>query len=363
MNKRRMLLIGCGKAGNKLINEMMKTDSRYTGLFVNSSYNDMSGLDKFTEEGAFLFSNTNGSGKDRDLAQEYIIGDIQPLVDKIAAYPMQDVVTVFTSADGGTGSGITPTLIRLLRLTYKEKGLDRKINLVAVFPDFSNDDKVGFRNAIDFWNEIMEIKDECINDIKFIDNSKGESFTDINLRAVEALNNAYSMNGTSDEGDIDDRDARKFNTDKGFGLVLTLSDEYKSAKRAVDESIKDSVFAIPESFEYNYLAISAMEESYPLSDIKNCFENIYESTFQTHNSRHNTIVLGGCQDAPKGIIEIIKMRLDEVESKSSERRTGKSNYTVDVDKKINKRPKESRKATFTEDELNNIALLAQELFK
>ena len=363
MNKRKILLIGCGKAGNKLVNEMMMKDGRYAGLFVNSSYNDMSGLEKFSEKNAFLFSNTNGSGRDRDLAQEYVKEDLQPLVDTIVSYPMQDVVTIFTSADGGTGSGITPTLIQLLKLTYTRKGLDRKINLVAIIPNFDKDDKVGFRNTLHFWNEIMDIKDNCIDDIKFIDNSKGESFADINYRAVEALNNAYTMNGTSDNGDIDDRDARLFSTDKGFGLVLTLSDDYKSAQKAIDQAIKESVFAIPESFDCNYLGISVKEDSYDLDDIKNCFETVYESTFQTNNPKHNTIVLGGCEEAPKGVIEIIKMRLDEIESKSSERKANKTKFTVDIEKRVDKKPRKSRKATFTEDELNDIALMAQELFK
>lgn len=360
MNKRKMLLIGCGKAGNKLVNEMLVKDGRYTGLFVNTAYSDMAKLEKFNEDNAFLFSGTNGSGRNRSLAQEYVKRQIQSLVDLITSYPMQDVITVFTSADGGTGSGVTPMLIRLLRLTYNKKKLDRKINLVAIMPDYESDDKVAFENSIAFWNEIMQIKDECLDDIKFVDNSKGKSFAEINERVVELLNNSYSMNGVSDEGDIDDRDAKIFNTEKGFGLVLGLSDSYKTAKMAIDEAIKNSIFALPNSYECSYIGISVKEDSYSLKEIRNCFDSVYKTPFRTNNSRHNTIVLGGC-DVPSEIIEMIKVRLDELNNKVIKRESSE-NYIVEMDDMTHKKEKGDKKATFTEEELDDIASMALDIF-
>lgn len=360
MNKRKMLLIGCGKAGNKLVNEMLKKDGRYTGLFVNTAYNDMAKLEKFNEDNAFLFSGTNGSGRNRSLAQDYVKQQIQSLVDLVTSYPMQDVITVFTSADGGTGSGITPMLIRLLKLTYVKKKLDRKINLVAIMPDYENDDRVAFENSIAFWNEIMQIKDECIDDIKFIDNSKGSNFAEINDKVVELLNNSYSMNGESDEGDIDDRDAKMFNTEKGFGLVLTLSDEYKDAKTAIDRAIKDSVFALPNSYECNYLGISVKKDSYSLKEIRSCFETVYKTTYRTNNTKHNTIVLGGCEVSSE-VIEMIKVRLDELNNKAIKRESS-DKYIVEMENMTHKKEETDKKATFTEEELDDIASMALDIF-
>ena len=360
MNKRKMLLIGCGKAGNKLVNEMLIKDGRYTGLFVNTAYNDMAKLEKFNEDNAFLFSGTNGSGRNRALAQEYVKQQIQSLVDLVTSYPMQDVITVFTSADGGTGSGITPMLIRLLKLTYLKKKLDRKINLVAIMPDYENDDRVAFENSIAFWNEIMQIKDECIDDIKFVDNSKGKSFAEINKKVVELLNNSYSMNGESDEGDIDDRDAKIFNTEKGFGLVLSLSDEYRDAKTAIDRAIKDSIFALPNSYECNYLGVSVKKDSYSLKEIRNCFDNVYKTTYKTNNPKHNTIVLGGCE-VPSEIIEMIKVRLDDLNNKVVKRESSEA-YIVEMENITHKKENNDKKATFTEEELDDIASMALDIF-
>ena len=273
---------------------------------------------------------------------------------------MQDVITVFTSADGGTGSGVTPMLIRLLKLTYLKKKLDRKINLVAIMPDYENDDRVAFENSIAFWNEIMQIKDECIDDIKFVDNSKGKSFAEINKKVVELLNNSYSMNGESDEGDIDDRDAKIFNTEKGFGLVLSLSDEYRDAKTAIDRAIKDSIFALPNSYECNYLGVSVKKDSYSLKEIRNCFDNVYKTTYKTNNPKHNTIVLGGCE-VPSEIIEMIKVRLDDLNNKVVKRESSEA-YIVEMENITHKKENNDKKATFTEEELDDIASMALDIF-
>lgn len=364
MNKRRILLIGVGKCGNKLVNEMLIKDGRYTGLFVNTAYNDMANLEKFSEENAFLFSGSNGSGRNRNVAKQYVKGQIQSVVDAISSYPMQDVITVFCSADGGSGSGITPMLLQMLRMTYNTKKLDRKINLVAVIPDYDNDDKIAFENTIEFWNEIMKIKDTCIDDIKFIDNSKGRSYAEINEKAVRMLNNAYSMNGEHDEGDIDDKDAKVFNTEKGFGLILELSDEYKHAKDAVDDAIKKTVFAIPNSYDCSYIGISVKEDSYPLKEIRDCFDTVYKTTYRTKNNKHNTVVLGGC-DLPSEIIEMVKTKLDDINSKAIKRENNNTMF-IDLDtpstNNIKKEENKNTKASFTEDELEDISAKLMDLF-
>lgn len=361
MNKRRMLLIGNGKTGNKLVNEMIKKDSRYTGLFVNTAYNDMAKLEKFSDDNAFLFPSANGSGKNRNIAKEYVKGQIKSLVDTIASYPLHDTIVIFTSADGGTGSGVTPMLIQLLHKTFMMKDLNRSINLVAVIPDCNNEDKVSFENTIEFWNEIVAIKDECLNDIKLVDNSKGQTYAEINERVTDELNRAYSMNGEHDEGDIDDADAKKFNIEKGFGLVLPLDNKFRYAKEAIDSALDNSIFAIPNSYECNYLGISLVEGDFKINDVRNCFDTVYKTTYRTYNNKHNTIVLAGC-DAPSEIIENIKESLDEINNKNLKRENKSKDLTIDLKDTTNKKNKSKEKATFTEDELDDIASALEDLF-
>lgn len=314
MNKRKVLLIGCGKTGNKLINEMMLKDARYTGIFVNSSYNDMANLEKFDKDlNAFLFPGVNGSGKNPEKAEEFVKGNIESLIDIISGYPMHDVITIFTSADGGTGSGTTPMLCQLLKQTFMLKKLTgKKINLVAVFPSLKSNDKLSFENAIRFWNKIMKIKDTCIDNIMIVDNTKGSNYKEINDKVVEALHNAYSMNGVHDDGEIDDGDARIFNTEKGFGLILNLEKGYKDATVAIDKAMDESIFALPNSLKCNYIGVSLCEDDYLIDDVLSNFPNIRRTPYKTYNQKHNTVVLSGCT-APHELIWNIKNAIDEMD--------------------------------------------------
>lgn len=363
MDKNRMLLIGCGKTGNVLINEMMKLDVRYTGLFVNSEYSDMASLEKFSPKSAFVFNNANGSGKNRDMAKSYLIDQIQSLVDKVVSYPLHDVITIFTSADGGTGSGITPSLISLMHTTFERKNLDKKINLVAVMPNCDESDKLSLDNAIAFWNEIMKIRETCIDDIKFIDNTRGDSYREINELATIALNNSYSMNGKDPElGEIDNNDAKRFNCSKGFGLVLTLPENAPSTKRAIEIAINNSVFAIPNSYASNYLGVSLKRNKegitkYNYSEIKNFFQEVHVTNFKTSNPKHSTIVLGGCS-APKDMIDMINEINEDLKRKMKERelKNEAESLIIETDSVSNSKiQKNEGNALYTDEDLEDIA--------
>lgn len=363
MDKNKILLIGCGKTGNVLINEMMKLDVRYTGLFVNSEYSDMASLEKFSPKSAFVFNNANGSGKNRDMAKSYLKDQIQSLVDRVASYPLHDVITIFTSADGGTGSGITPSLISIMNTTFKKKNLDKKINLVAVMPNCDESDKLSLDNAIAFWNEIMKIRETCIDDIKFIDNTRGDSYKEINKAATIALNNAYSMNGKDEDlGEIDNNDSKVFNCSKGFGFVLTLPENAPSTKRAIEIAINNSVFAIPNSYSTDYLGVSLKRngdgtKKYKYSEIKEFFQEVYITNFKTSNPKHSTIVLGGCS-APKDMIDMIQDINEDLKNKIKEResKSEEESLIIETDNVVNnKTQKAESNALYTDDDLADIA--------
>ncbi|WP_205427971.1 tubulin-like doman-containing protein [Clostridium botulinum] len=376
INKRQILLIGCGKAGNRLVNELMLQDPRLTGLFVNTSYDDMANLKKCNEDNTFLFTSADGSGRNRNVAQQYVKDQIRSLIDTITGYPLHNNIYIVTSADGGTGSGITPMICQLLRTAFKTKKLDRKINLIAVMPSVKIDDKLAFENALGFWNDIVmkrkdkagnefSIKDECLDNIKLINNTKCNNYEEINKKAVRDIINSFNMNGTHDEGDIDDRDSKTFNTEKGFSLILTLPNGYKDAKEAVDFAIKDSVFALPDNYNCNYIGLSLNEEDYMLDEVRVCFDVVYKTTYKTYNTlKHNTIVLSGCS-APNEVIASIKQKLDELNTKQSNQNVEDKDLTVSLKTTINKsntKKTEEDKPTFTESDLDDIASAVMDMF-
>lgn len=357
MNKSKMLLIGIGQAGNKLVSEMIKKDKRYVGLFVNSAYEDMANLEGFSPTNAFIFPGENGSGKNRENAKMFVKSHIKSLVSTVIKYPLQDTLTVFTSTDGGTGSGSTPMFLQLLRQANKSK----IINLVAIIPSYKNDDKVSFENTLAFWSEIEELPEGTINDIKVIDNSKGENYADINERAVTAIDRSYSMMGKHDIGNIDEGDSKTYNSANGFSLPLILENNNSNVQEAIDIAIKSSIFAIPNSFDCDYLAISLIEGQYDCNEVRECFDNVFRTPFKTYNNKFNMVLLTG-MNAPDEAIETINMRLEELEEKEKNRKPRKRMLSSLKKTNVTKPNSNIEPIISTEEELDDIANALENLF-
>jgi hypothetical protein len=361
MQKTKIMGIGIGRAGNVILNEFLKKDRRYSGLFVNSAYGDVDGLEKFDiNKNAFLFPATSGTGRDRNLAKEMLKDHVQSLADTVARYPLQDVVTIFFSLDGGTGSGIVPVFTKVLKRTCPSK----KINLVGVIPDFNRADKIALENTLACWSEIAEIaetkitvkgndgtevKVDVLDDIKFIDNSKRKTFELVNRKAIEDLDYSFTMNGKCEFGSIDDNDAKRTTTAKGYGLILNLDGKYRDIKNAIDNALEDTVFAKPNSFACNFLAVSLKD--FDVLEAVEQFE-VNETAYMANNEKHNTIVLGGC-DEPTEIIETIKIAYDDFlekgKNKSKIRRT-----TFDIKNKETEKEDRDLKTNFTTDEFDTL---------
>ena len=173
------------------------------------------------------------------------------------------------------------------------------------------------------------------------------------------------MNGSHDEGDIDDRDSKTFNTEKGFSLILNLPSGFKNAKEAIDKAIEDTVFAKPDNYNCNYIGISLNEQEYMIDDVRNCFDKVYKTTYKTYNSKsHNTVVLSGCAN-PNEIITSIKQKLEELNSNNGNI-PEKVDLTVNLTNTINTSDKvkveKNTKITFTDTDLDAIASAIDDLF-
>jgi len=359
MNKNRILGIGIGKAGNVLLNEFLNRDKRFVGLFINSAYEDMSRLSNFNyEKNAFVFPGENGAGKDREKAKEFVKSHLKSLADMFTKYPLQDNIIVFFSTDGGTGSGTAIMILQTLRKVCPKK----KINVIAVLPDTKKREEVLFENSLNCCSELSEI-DDLIDDIKFIDNTKGKNYEEINKRAIDDLNMAFNINATHEIGDIDDSDSKIVNTTKGYGLVLRLMDGETSEEKAVENAIENTVFAVPDNTDCDNLGISVKEDQYDVEILENLFK-VGRVTHKTYNKKFNALVFGGCKSAPNETIEYLKTRLDELREQTEKtNNTRKKMITVNVDTKGNiLSSKSTDKVSFTEEELDDLVDDLENLF-
>jgi hypothetical protein len=314
MNKNNLLLLGVGKTGNVLVNEMIELDKRYISLMVNSSMGDMNKLKNFELADHFLFPGEDGSGGDREYAKNLVKKRVQILIDKIIKYSLQKNIAIFTSSSGGTGSGSSILIIRALKKAVP----DKSISIVVAMPSLSENENA-LKNAIGFWNDLIDLKNKNLVDtIYLIDNNKRRSLDDINKEATKALNLAFSLNNFDKSGTIDQNDSTRINTAKGYSFIMPLNSKFSELQDSIDDSIKNSVFMIPKSYNCDYMGAVIQEKYYNLDELKGKFE-VDKAEYCGSSDNQNLIVLGGLS-IPKDGIDIIQMALTDLEKGNSKKR-------------------------------------------
>lgn len=313
MDKSKMLLIGIGQGAGNIVDGLLSKSKKYNGVFFNSSLGDIKPLKNADiDKNVYIYPGADGSGRDRVKADAMARDNANAIGDKLKSYPQTDLIVIFVTMAGGTGSGSIKTFIKIAKkaLPYA------KINIVAVMPNYYTEDELSIRNTLECWNDINSVID-LVNDIKYIDNTKRETYREINEETVELLDLAYGMVGIHADGNIDKNDSFRINTAVGTGLVLKLGDEYRDTKVAIDKAIKNSIFAQPSIYDCDYLGINIKENQYSHNSISEEFE-VFKTTYKTFNDKFNLVVLGGLE-TPRDTIEILEMSLKERASRKSAR--------------------------------------------
>ena len=130
MNRSDILLTSLGGGGNKLADTIMNMDTRYQGLFINTSITDLQSLDNCDAniKNYMCISTQNGVGRDRALGKSYAENYVMTIIEKIMNYVQQDVVYLISSLGGGSGSSILSVLLEKLS-ELKEEGSPRRARL------------------------------------------------------------------------------------------------------------------------------------------------------------------------------------------------------------------------------------------
>lgn len=312
MEKSKMLLVGLGQGAGNIVDGLLSKNKRYNGLFFNSSLFDIKPLkNAVIDKNVYLYPGTDGSGRDRTRSKEMIKENANAIGTLLRKYPQTEVIVVFTTMAGGTGSGAIKSFVQIAKAAIP----NTKINVVAILPSLK-EDELSFRNTLECWNDINSIMD-LINDVKFVDNNKRNTYKEINTEVIDSLDLAYNIIGIHPDGNIDNKDSFRINTADGSGLILKLYDGLKDAKTAIDLAISNSVFVQPDIYDCDYLGINVKVDGYDPNEIAKCFE-VYKSTYTTYNNNFNVVVLGGCE-TPTESIKLIKMSLDDKHKRKSNR--------------------------------------------
>lgn len=344
MEKGKMLLVSLGQGAGNIVDGLLSKNPRYNGLFLNSSLFDIKPLkNAHIGKNVYIYPGTDGSGRDRNKSKDMIKDNANSIGLLLRKYPITESIVIFTTMAGGTGSGAIKTFIQIAKKALPNS----KINVVAILPSLK-EDELAFKNTLECWNDINSIMN-LINDVKFVDNNKRNTYKEINNEVIESLDLSYNITGIHADGSIDNKDSFRINTADGSGLVLKLYDGLKDVKTAVDLAIKNSVFVQPDVYDCDYLGVNLKIDGYDPYEVSKLFE-VYKSTYITYNDKHNIVVLGGCE-TPTESIKLIKMALDDKNQRKLSRNKKRS---VIIELDSNSADELEELDVLNDNELNNL---------
>ena len=332
MNKDKMIVAGLGQCGNLLAQQFKLMVPEVSPMFINSSIDDMEGLkDVDIDINTFIYTGSDGTGKDRDVAFKFINNERHRLRSFLGKYIQFNYMAIFTSLSGGTGSG---TVVEFCK-SVKESCPDMRIGVYVVSPNLK-EDNLALSNASEALKEISSKEFmELIESITVIDNNKmNGKYSAINKTAIMALKEAYSLTSKSKNERIDEADLEKvFVTDKGYLSILEMPRKCRDLGDSIDEAMEDSIFASPSDLSCSYAA-AILSENYDLNEVAEFIkpeENFYKS--HDNGSKRDMMILSGCE-FPKYLLNDIEDELESRNANKKARKLGNGYKIEDKQKRI-----------------------------
>ena len=209
----KIAVLGIGNAGNQVAN-LSKTNNIDT-FCVNTSERDLDTIDQGIP--VFLFGNSEGAGKDRTVAKNYVKSQYSALLNNEifdSFITDKDIVFIVSSTGGGTGSGVSIILADILSRVYQNKVF---IN-IGILPMLS--ESIGAqRNTLEFFKELKNLNKSYMlyDNNKYKNLSVNECMKKVNSEIIDMMKyirGDYSYQ--SSYGMIDDADMYKILTVPGM---------------------------------------------------------------------------------------------------------------------------------------------------
>lgn len=216
-------LIGVGNAGNQLLNEAIKHG--FEVFAINSSYADLNNsvVDKNIKS-FIIGKEARGAGKNRKVALSFMKDNGLELMTEVPAFTemceRSDVIIVAGSTAGGTGSGVCPTLVALMKQQYPGK----IIIYCGILPRLTDSVKAQ-ENSIGCLSEISELNVPYIlADLEHYQGIPNDvAYREIQLYIIDCINSICGKYlNKSSYGMIDENDMRTVIAEPGYLSVYNL---------------------------------------------------------------------------------------------------------------------------------------------
>jgi len=311
-----VLNIGTGGTGNKLLDTFMDLldnsenvlQSVYDGVFVNSNINEMKRLKHYNSTINGLAINGGGTGRNQDVAQESISKDRSKFINFLAnKTDNYDVASIYLASGGGFGGGSLTTLTNVLRHLNSKLA----INLVVAMPALS-EGKTTIGNALKLHSKITKLRVQgVVNSYQYIDNDKMQNEDEFNKLCMKLILDSYELQ----EGAVDINDTKMINSANKYKVILPLADKFKSLVDAVDYSMDNSPFVMPNNLDCSYMGGIFEKGIYDKDEWKELFKA--KMWGKTDYGSKNLMVLGGVT-SPDEYIQTLQEAYDNMKDEELE---------------------------------------------
>jgi cell division GTPase FtsZ len=224
--------LGIGQCGGNIVDIAFKYG--YNCAVINTSPEDLASLEYVRQK--LHIPNNGGCGKNRNEGIEVVKKYYNNMIKSFKEwFKEQNLIFIFFSTGGGTGSGITPILTNLLKKMCPEK----RIILVGILP-----------NNIECLKEIynLNLPTFLIDNEKFMAKNKHKSrkelFDLINTYTISNFNLLFNSDRemNSKYGTIDNKDLIKLFDSQG--MMIITKRKFKEAEykeKGIESIILDSI--------------------------------------------------------------------------------------------------------------------------
>lgn len=238
-SRRNFILIGTGDGGCNIANAIHAAIPET--CFI--AYNTTNAIDAMHADLKIIPTGLDGSGKVRKYSQEVfkqvVYEKVLEVVTKVAEDAQYDYIMIVTTTDGGTGGGVSPMMVKLLK-----DNLNIPVMMMGVYPSLQ-EDSTAQCNAMKWQSEVEKI------DVPYIilDNNdemvKLEAQKKVNAQAVEIAKVLVGQPfGSTNLSAIDNRDMYMLMAHMGKRICAYITEK----KPAIGESPEDTLIRIMGDF-------------------------------------------------------------------------------------------------------------------
>ena len=344
---RHLMVIGCGDGGSMIASRIKNSIPGTYAICYNTSPGAM---EKITADVTMVPNAEDGSGKVRQYSKDVfkqgayksLIGSVTNALDN---HPDIAYIIVCTTADGGTGSGISPMVGKLISDNVSDT-YDVPVIILGVYPNISEDATAQFNTMV--WQD--EVSRTGLPYMIFDNNVPGitnkmQIHDKVNGKIAELLKvitgDIYSNSTISS---IDSRDMWMLLKNTGERIVIASNTVRPSTTSNLDayveEMLQNNYQPAPSNAKGIGIFVKGPAEMITkldtsLSTIRATYGDalIQYSHVEEANDICISIIMSGC-DEPEDRLYIIKSRYDDIKSSQRKKESSVSKLLGDMENPI-----------------------------